>query len=67
MATSMIFWDDRSAESHSSLGAIECYQKYINTFRGLVMKSDFRKHMEKMSERTAILLREEARKARSSA
>ena len=27
------------------------------------MKSDFRKHMEKMSERTAILLREEARKA----
>jgi len=28
------------------------------------MKSDFRKHMEKLSERTAIALREEARKAR---
>lgn len=60
MATESISWDDGFPEN-DGLWVISNLYKYS---QGGGMKSDFRKHMEKISARTAPILREEARKIR---
>ncbi|OQW31455.1 MAG: hypothetical protein A4E20_03995 [Nitrospira sp. SG-bin2] len=67
MATDAMFWDDGSAECQGSWALLTDIKLISNSHKypqGAAMKSEFRKHQDKLSARTAIALKEEARKAR---